>query len=299
MKEDLPAIFANLLNINAFKILQEDPSRRMQALLRSLYSLPVELLFNKGPFAEVGMDSLSRWVPSFPSKFKMGRSKEIRWTKDGDLEFSYLSYGHIREGDFLAVVFGGDTPRRDRTCSAFILPLFYREGDDILMELLVRLEYPDKDEMSRHDDCEEILILDRRPSPGVRTTPACSRGCLLRLLDQDDDSLWRGIDVTGQFDCPLAWTVASPDDLARYPRVPPKEAWRTFDLTVKCGKLTFISAPVIELGLTKADAGPRKYVQRPFHGKLTRLSDLFIFLAVGPLSQTFFISLVIRIVIEV
>ncbi|RSL85096.1 hypothetical protein CEP51_003521 [Fusarium floridanum] len=284
MKEDLPIIFANLLNINVFGILREDSPKRMQALLRSLDYLPIELLFNTGTPADKGADSLYRWVPSAPSKIRMAESpiRALTWTKDGDLKLSYTERGLIRlripttvrEEDFMAIVLDGNT--RDGTCSTFILPLLDDWADEVVVELLVHLEYPDKDEMNREDGREEILILEQPSGESSR-----SRGCLLRLLDKNDGNTGEIIKVIGQFDCPLTWTVASANDLTLYPHIEPVRAWKSFDLIIKC------------------DAKRPINRQRPFHGNLTSIGDLFIFAMLSSLTLVWYASIIIRIVIEV
>ncbi|RSL93704.1 hypothetical protein CEP52_013097 [Fusarium oligoseptatum] len=284
MKEDLPIIFANLLNINVFGILREDSPKRMQALLRSLDCLPIELLFNTGMPVDKGADSLYRWVPSAPSKIRMAESpiRALTWTKAGDLKFSYTERGLIRlripttvrEEDFMAIVLDGNT--RYRTCSTFILPLLDDGTDEVVVELLVRLKYLDKDEMNREDGREEILILEQPSGES-----SCSRGCLLRLLDKNDRNTGESIKVTGQFDCPLTWTVASANDLTLYPHIEPVRAWKSFDLIIKC------------------DAKRPINRQRPFHGNLTSIGDLFIFAMLSSLTLVWYASIIMRIVIEV
>lgn len=109
MKEDLPVIFANLLDISAFGILQTESSKRVQVLLQSLGRLPAEFLFNTGPRAETSMDSLYRWAPSAPSKTTIIQSQvhALTWSEAGDLEFSYNGQNE----ELAAVVLDGDTPR--------------------------------------------------------------------------------------------------------------------------------------------------------------------------------------------
>ncbi|KAF4415140.1 hypothetical protein FACUT_13638 [Fusarium acutatum] len=62
-KEDMPVIFANLLALNAWKILQYPPSERMTVLLRSVNYLPVDLLFNHGSRTFASLDCQISWIP--------------------------------------------------------------------------------------------------------------------------------------------------------------------------------------------------------------------------------------------
>lgn len=144
--------------------------------------------------------------------------------------------------------------------------------------------------MNREYHCEEILILEQ----------ARSQGCLLRLLDREDGSVSERIEVTGQFDCPLTWTIASAKDLTLYPHALPVRAWKYFDLTLRCGKQASISAaPAAELELTKEDAGRRTHRQRPSYSLWVSIFDWIVFFSIGLLTLPWYIGTIIRIVIEV
>ncbi|SPO01211.1 uncharacterized protein DNG_03958 [Cephalotrichum gorgonifer] len=169
MTEDLPAIFANLLDLNAYPILQTPPCDRMLALLRSIKILPVDLLFNTGPRRFAALDNDLRWIPSEPSQVKMCGSKgdfdgwgqipfsmmgfrealktdyngRLRWTEGGHLEFSS---GPVH--DFALVMVKGTDSLGDTNPANFVIYMKNESGKEPI-PLLVQLHYPDADALPR------------------------------------------------------------------------------------------------------------------------------------------------------
>ena len=222
----MPAIFANLLNFNAYQILELDPSERMKALLGGLEALPVELLFNTGPRAHAGLDCLHRWAPTQPSQIKMRAPLQhgdikgywayrefgdevdgsIRWTKAGDLEFSPRRSNRsdkapppYRSDGFVAVTLNG-TNLRDRTCPAFIT-LVKMPKSNQPARVLICLQYSEFDEMQRNERCKEVILLDIREDSDVYIGSKTLGGCLFRLIDAKEDANR----MVCQYDCPLTF----------------------------------------------------------------------------------------------
>ncbi|KAM0433440.1 hypothetical protein ACHAPT_004320 [Fusarium lateritium] len=236
-KEDLPAIFSNLLDINVWKLLQHRPEDRMKALLKGTDALPIDLLFNTGPRALSGKDSLDRWVPSQPSRTSMTspRSAEdfdpdplgeffdehvknsIRWTTSGDLELSPRN-----SKELMALVLEGEE-RRDTSCLAFVIYIDMHLSGQVV-PVLVRLHSPEVDELQRDDSHKEALVLDVRDRSG-------GGGCLLRLTDVGEESNH----LVGRYDCPLTWESASSEGLTTYPIISCVDAGNPFKLTLRCG----------------------------------------------------------------
>ncbi|KAH7309655.1 hypothetical protein B0I35DRAFT_515077 [Stachybotrys elegans] len=66
--EDLPIIFASLLDFKAHEILQVDSEHRMLAMLGNIPLIPQELLFNRGARLRPSSKHKNRWVPITTSR---------------------------------------------------------------------------------------------------------------------------------------------------------------------------------------------------------------------------------------
>ncbi|RSL69640.1 hypothetical protein CEP54_002099 [Fusarium duplospermum] len=287
-KEDLPAIFSNLLDINVWKLLQHRPEDRMKALLRSTDALPIDLLFNTGPRALSGRDSLDRWVPSQPSRTSMRSSREahdgepdpvreffddyiknsLRWTESGDLELSPLN-----STEMMALMLGGGGAR-NVSCPALVTYIDVDQSGEggEATPFLVRLYSPEVDELPRDDSRKEVLILDVRDRSG-------GGGCLLRLTTFGEEPH----ELVGRYDCPLTWESASPEDLASYPTISCVDFGNPFKLTIPC------------------EAGPvmNGWAKRPLHGHLMGTAKLTGTLLMGIMKIFWLASFIVRIIIEV
>ncbi|RMJ13939.1 hypothetical protein CDV36_006424 [Fusarium kuroshium] len=284
-KEDLPAIFSNLLDINVWKLLQHRPEDRMKALLRGTDALPIDLLFNTGPRALSGKDSLDRWVPSQPSRTIMRSSREakdfepdaieeffdeyvknsLRWTESGDLELSPLN-----SKEMMALGLQGDE-KKDASSLVFVTYIDMDLSGQVT-PFLVRLHIPEVDELQRDDRHKEALILDVRDRSG-------GGGCLLRLTNIEEESH----DLVGRYDCPLTWESVSPEDLASYPTVSSVDFGNPFKLTLQC------------------EPGPvmKGQVKRPLHGHLMGTAKITGTLLMGTMKIFWLASFILRIIIEV
>lgn len=236
-KEDLPAIFSNLLDTNVWKLLQHRPEERMKVLLKGTEALPVDLLFNNGPRALFGKDSLDRWVPSQPSRTSMGFSRDtnrgapgslddyfsthvrssLRWTASGDLSLSPLSSENL-----MALVLEGNEEGGTPLLSFVIQIAVYHSGR--VAPYLVRLHRPDVDELRQDGSQTQALILDVRDS-------FRGGGCLLRLTDVSKESH----ELVGRYDCPLTWELASSEHLTTYPAISCIDFGTSFKLIIRCG----------------------------------------------------------------
>lgn len=66
MVEDVPFIFANLLNFRTIELSKMPAEQRLQAILWHLEILPIELLYNQGPRLKPSVWHETRWVPTVP-----------------------------------------------------------------------------------------------------------------------------------------------------------------------------------------------------------------------------------------
>ncbi|KAJ3541928.1 hypothetical protein NM208_g1347 [Fusarium decemcellulare] len=215
-KEDVPVIFANLLDMNAWKILQYPPSERMTVLLRSVDYLPVDLLFNDGPRSFASLDCQNRWIPKWPSQTRMHPSPDesssklamnitshkyrdvLRWVENGDLELALAN-----PESFLIIQLNG-CDVRDPSCPSFVIRVEDAENPKTL-DLLVQLDYPANDELQRNDSRTEVLVLEMKDHHPCDT----ALGCLLRVTKTEEDSNH----LTCLYDCPLTCKVATPEEL--------------------------------------------------------------------------------------
>jgi hypothetical protein len=64
MEEDLPAIFANLLGLDTYKILALPSQKRLGAILRAGAHIPFSILYNHGPRLRTKETHHGRWIPT-------------------------------------------------------------------------------------------------------------------------------------------------------------------------------------------------------------------------------------------
>lgn len=253
MAEDVPAIFANLLDINAYQILALPPSSRMKAILASLDVLPLDLLFNDGPRSRADKGGLDRWIPSEPSRAKIRLpfsgegdlsqavdSGTLAWTHTGDLK----CWG--RDG-CVAVIFNGVDTLRNNT--GFIVRLDETVSRRLPKEILVNVTRPEADEW-RPGACKKVMLLLDVEDTAIPLGEK-RKGCSLfitSLGESEGRSEGNGIQprgdqpvndvaaMVGRYDCPLTWRTASPDDLQRLPVVDGLAIKDEWHLTIQCGK---------------------------------------------------------------
>ena len=255
MAEDLVAVFANLLDLSAYHILQLPSRDRMLAVLRSLEVLPVDILFNTGPRKFASLDIRNRWVPSEPSHVRMVGSKgsftgwnspsvgftaigdalkvdytgRLRWTKANHLELTSMRRNGI--GFF---VFQANT-LKDIESVSFVTYSESENGKEAA-PLLVHLHYPDADAMQQ-GTFEEALLLDMRLYADGSGWHRRARGCLLRMTNQSEGKS----QFTCRYNCPVSFEKPSDQDLEKYPVAVPTRVLHDFVLTIECGELNLWS----------------------------------------------------------
>lgn len=243
MIEDLPAIFANLLDLNAYRILEASTLDRMKVLLRGIDVLPVELLFNTGPRAHAARDCLYRWLPTQPCKAKMPEpytleswktlayeklfedvENSMRWVESGNLEFSPWD-----SGEFMAIILEGTECRRE----PFVISVHLPDSDNPAT-VLVHIQYPEDDEMQRDDNGRGLILLDTRTL--ANTGPSELRGCSFQLKGAKED-LNR---FTCHYDSPLTWTYVAPDDVNEHSQVLERVVVPPFSIRINSGSYSLV-----------------------------------------------------------
>jgi hypothetical protein len=78
MAEDLPAIFANLLDLDTAAILALPIDQRLGEILYTKHVLPLSILYNRGPKLKAGEVHCDRWIPTLMSRFKLDEVPMVR-----------------------------------------------------------------------------------------------------------------------------------------------------------------------------------------------------------------------------
>lgn len=81
--EDMFAIFANLLDLNAGQIIKLPPDERMKVILWSSSAIPLSLLFNTGPRYKNSQSHRDRRVPTVPKGSELTKRPSMKSAKDG------------------------------------------------------------------------------------------------------------------------------------------------------------------------------------------------------------------------
>jgi len=88
MEKDLPAIFANMLQMNAYKILKLPAEEWLHAILTTSDTLPMSLLYNRGARLRPGVNHNGRWIPVVPSHARLDKKPYMRVNSEQDLVLS-------------------------------------------------------------------------------------------------------------------------------------------------------------------------------------------------------------------
>lgn len=78
MEKDLPAIFANLMQLNAYRIFSLPEEEWLHAILTSNTVLSASLLFNRGPRLRPNDNHSGRWIPIVPGRIQLETSFIMR-----------------------------------------------------------------------------------------------------------------------------------------------------------------------------------------------------------------------------
>jgi hypothetical protein len=85
MEEDLPAIFANMLGIEASTVLALPTEQRLRAMLGAGSILPLSILYNRGPRLRPTETHMGRWIPTFPSRDPLAEVPTLRFDQAQNL----------------------------------------------------------------------------------------------------------------------------------------------------------------------------------------------------------------------
>lgn len=219
--EDLPTIFASLLDFKAHEILQVPAEYRMLAMLANMPVLPRELLFNRGPRLQPSSKHKNRWVPvtiggqsivpgkalvvseaapnqSILSKFlSSAESEEFATHHNGGL----LRWDEKRETLSLDrdIIFVLSTLPRTVINSDFILSL-----PDISTASeksnTIRYYYHVQVDRATDDD----LDLDGASQVAFLISRDWQRGCILLLSHCEETREEGSFNAKGLYDCPIS-----------------------------------------------------------------------------------------------
>lgn len=73
MKKDIPAMYANLLGINAYQILSLSDHEWLYATLLGNEFIPVDFLYNRGPRYQADQNHNGHWIPIAPHRSRLSR----------------------------------------------------------------------------------------------------------------------------------------------------------------------------------------------------------------------------------
>ncbi|KAH8649834.1 hypothetical protein BX600DRAFT_367563, partial [Xylariales sp. PMI_506] len=210
MSSDISAIFANLLDLNAYQILSLPSSSRMKAILASLDLLPIDLLFVRGPRSPTATTQLERWIPHDHNRVKIRAggdisSRALVWTETGQLECSCS-----RRLLALAVK---DVQTLQRSTD-FVIKLDNGSHSNMPQEFLVRFHRPDSDDLRRESFREAVLFINTE-SGDDGSSQSITRGNGFLLLNgeqRDNMDASDGVVISGVYDCPFTWSVIGPNE---------------------------------------------------------------------------------------
>lgn len=217
--EDLPTIFASLLDFKAHEILQVPAEHRMLAMLANMPLIPQELLFNRGPRLRPSSGHRNRWVPvttsgqsivpgkalvvseaapnqsmisAFLSNAKSEpfttRSIQLEWDKNG--ESLRLNSGLI----FVLSTLPEAAVTNDFVLSLPDISAKSGKSNTVRYHYRVQAERAADDGLSLNGTSEVALLISRD----------WQRGCILFLTDCTEAEGGNSFRMKGLYDCPIS-----------------------------------------------------------------------------------------------
>jgi hypothetical protein len=254
MAEDLPAIFANLLDINAYQILELPALSRLTAILTTMDVLPLDLLFNDGPRLHLDPNNgFDRWIPTEPSKFRLRvpldntsvtdgilkGARLLKWRPDGNLDCVWSP------GSLAAITLDDRDKVRDGT--EWIVSLQQSQQTLLPSAVCIRLQGPGL----AHDSVERfssaIILLDLE-SPQINQQHQATNGCCL-LVPSANRTQGQAAAVLGYFDRALTWRQVAPEDASRHPTIKGRLMLNQFPLQLYVQRGKYVASRT--LGLTR------------------------------------------------
>lgn len=316
--EDLPTIFASLLDFKAHQILQVPTNLRMLAMLANMPLIPQELLFNRGVRLQPSTNHKNRWVPvttssqpivpgkalvvthaapsqSMISTFLSGRAarsvtfthenKRLEWAKDGQ------SLQSTRDIIFVLSTLPEEPIKGDIVLS------FPDISDDLETPQKARYYYDVQVERGADDEIDWVGI----SNVAFLISLDWQRGCILLLTECQATEKGGLFDVKGKYDCPVSLKPMSGpilDGMAVFEA----NMLKVSKLDIEAGK-----APTPRLSLDKsliafvdAYGFAGKYDRRPYYRSASRsVSILLFFVPLGLAILSAVAGIVLRIYLEV
>ena len=211
--EDLLAIFANLLDLNSYKIMKLVPEERMKAIIRGLTELPVGLLYNDGPRLNPNSNHSNRWLPLVPHeghislhpKMKVNPDYLILRGRPGEIYFFDSNEDHY---DRIGIRFPQE---EDASCTCFMVERRASTDDELQTERWRRT----------------VFIFEGRP-----TKRSTIRGAAIILTGASRD-LSR---LRGKYDCPVLVRPVTEDSLCASPYIEARQIDKSWELSIESGK---------------------------------------------------------------
>jgi hypothetical protein len=217
--EDLPTIFASLLDFKAHEILQVPAEHRMLAMLANMPLIPQELLFNKGPRLQPSSRHRNRWVPvttgsqsivpgkalvvseaapnqSMVSAFLSNAksepfttmSRQLEWDKNG--ESLHLNGGLV----FVLSTLPDAAISNDFILSLPDISAKSQKSTTVRYHYHVQVERAADDGLSLDGTSEVAFLISRD----------WQRGCILLLTDCTEAEGEDSFRMKGLYDCPIS-----------------------------------------------------------------------------------------------
>ncbi|KAF2475458.1 uncharacterized protein BDR25DRAFT_340204 [Lindgomyces ingoldianus] len=190
MAEDLPAIFANLLGLNAYHVLGLPPQERLRAIIEAGDALPVSFLYNCGPRVRPNENHRGRWIPTVLNRYALNEMPLMRF----DAARNVL----LRTSDML---------HHEVHISPTFL-LFQRSLPIVLEEFIVKTKDGKLWKIICHRDEDDQLDCGPFKCTGLLIRSAYGQGCCLRLMHGVENTKFEGI-----YDCPCTVKELQEDDL--------------------------------------------------------------------------------------
>ena len=104
MEKDLPAIFANMLQMNAYEILKLPEEEWLHTILTTSDILPLSLLYNRGARLRPGGNHNGRWIPVVPSHSRLDAETYMIVNSEQDLVLSNKYITHEKDVPYLLTI---------------------------------------------------------------------------------------------------------------------------------------------------------------------------------------------------
>jgi hypothetical protein len=186
MAEDLPAILANLLEVNTYEVLSLPSEKRLSAILGTGSLLPLPLLWNRGPRLHPDGDHYGRWIPTLLGRQTLVEAPIMRPDANGNMHFRFSDIRDNLRPDFLLL----------RTKLHIPGEIIYTEAEGELFWRIRFYRY-ENDQLNYDEYHYTGFIFYKRDNIGMSNS-----GCCLRLRPTSDTKNT----FEALYDCPIMAT---------------------------------------------------------------------------------------------